>query len=55
MGVLNEKRCKNIITGDYEVFYSGQNQGRLDYQLVDTVNSSSTFRIGEKVAHLLYS
>jgi hypothetical protein len=36
---------KNILSGDYEVFYSGQNQGRLDYQLIYTINSSSTFRV----------
>ncbi len=40
-----DRILKNIISGDYEVFYSGQNQGRLDYQLIDTVNSSSTFRV----------
>lgn len=40
-----DRILKNIISGDYEVFYSGQNQGRLDYQLIDSVNSSSTFRI----------
>lgn len=27
------------------MFYSGQNQERLDYQLVDAVNSSLTFRV----------
>ena len=40
-----DRILKNIISGDYEVFYSGQNQGRLDYQLVNAVNSSSTFRV----------
>ena len=40
-----DRILKNIINGDYEVFYSGQNQGRLDYQLVDSINSSSTFRV----------
>jgi len=40
-----DRILKNIISGDHEVFYSGQNQGRLDYQLVDAVNSSSTFRV----------
>ena len=40
-----DRILKNILTGEYEVFYSGQNQGRLDYQLVDSVNSSSTFRV----------
>jgi hypothetical protein len=40
-----DRILRNIISGDYEVFYSGQNQGRLDYELVDSVNSSSTFRV----------
>ena len=40
-----DRILKNIISGGYEVFYSGQNQGRLDYQLVDAVNSSSSFRV----------
>ena len=35
----------NIITNDYEVFYSGQNQGMMDYKLIDAVNSLSTFRV----------
>jgi len=35
----------NIFSGDYEVFYSGQNQGKMDYKLVDAVNSSSIFRV----------
>lgn len=40
-----DRILKNAINGDYEVFYSGQNQGRLDYQLENTVNTSSTFRV----------
>jgi len=40
-----DRILKNIISGDYEVFYSGQNQGRLDYQLLNAVNSSSNFRV----------
>ena len=40
-----DRILKNIISGDYEVFYSGQNQGRLDYQLEDNVNASSMFRV----------
>lgn len=41
----NDRILKNILTGEYEVFYSGQNQGRMDYQLTDAVNTFSTFRI----------
>ena len=40
-----DRILKNIFSGDFEVFYSGQNQGRMDYQLIDAVNSLSTFRI----------
>jgi hypothetical protein len=40
-----DRILKNIISGDYEVLYSGQNQGKMDYQLVDSVNSSSIFRV----------
>jgi len=40
-----DRILKNIISGDYEVLYSGQNQGRMDYQLIDAVNSDSVFRI----------
>jgi hypothetical protein len=51
-----DRILKNIISDDYEVFYSGQNQGRLDYQLIDSVNSSSTFRVyyRKKTTYLLY-
>jgi hypothetical protein len=54
IGVLNnnlyyysgeDRILKNILNDDYEVFYSGQNQGRLDYQIIDAVNNSSTFRV----------
>ena len=40
-----DRILKNIVSGDYEVFYSGQNQGRLDYQLEKAVHTSSTFRV----------
>ena len=40
-----DRILKNIISGDYEVLYSGQNQGRLDYQLENTVNASLMFRV----------
>jgi len=35
----------NIITNDYEVFYSGQNQGNADIKLIETIEEQSTFRI----------
>jgi len=40
-----DRILKNIFNGDHEVFYSGQNQGRMDYQLIHAVNSFHTFRI----------
>ena len=36
---------RNVLNDDYEVFYSGQNQGRLDYQIIDAVNNSVIFRV----------
>ena len=40
-----DRMLQNIITGDYEIFYSGQNQGRFDDELIESVQSSSLFRI----------
>ena len=40
-----DRIVQNIISGDDEVLYSGQNQGRLDYQLEDSVNALSMFRV----------
>jgi hypothetical protein len=40
-----DRILKNIISGDYEVIYSGQNQGILDHQLIDGVKMSSRFRV----------
>jgi len=35
----------NIHSGDCEVFYSGQNQGRMDNQLTEAVANHDTFRV----------
>jgi len=35
----------NIITNEYEVFYSGQNQGNADHKLLESVEEQSVFRI----------
>ena len=40
-----DRILKNILSDEYEVFYSGQNQGRQDYQLINAVNVSSIFRV----------
>lgn len=41
----SDRILKNILTGEHEVLYSGQNQGRMDYQLVKSVDSFSEFRV----------
>ena len=40
-----DRILRNIINNDYEIFYSGQNQGRYDNLLIDAVNASATFRV----------
>lgn len=35
----------NIINNDYEIFYSGQNQGRMDQQLIQSIINQETFKI----------
>ena len=40
-----DRILKNIISGDYEVLYSGQNQGRIDHKLEQAVNFASQFRV----------
>lgn len=40
-----DRILKNIINGDYEVLYSGQNQGVLDHQLIRSVNDISKFEV----------
>ena len=40
-----DRILKNIITDEYEVLYSGQIQGRLDYQLEGAVMNKHNFRV----------
>ena len=40
-----DRITKNIFSGEHEVFYSGQNQGKKDYQLIDAVNEISNFKV----------
>lgn len=40
-----DRILENKFNGDYEIYYSGQNQGKLDQQLINSINNSSTFRI----------
>ena len=40
-----DKILLNVLNGEYEVFYSGQNQGKLDYQLINSINNNEEFKI----------
>ena len=40
-----DRILKNIFTGEHEVLYSGQNQGKKDSELIDAVNSLSNFKV----------
>ena len=41
----NTEILKNIFTGDYEVYYSGQRKGRMDYKLLNAVNNDDIFYV----------
>jgi hypothetical protein len=41
----NDRILKNISKNEYEVFYSGQNYGRLDDQLVTAVENQELFQV----------
>ena len=44
--LFSENRIlKNIFTNDYEVFYSGQNQGIMDHKLEESIKRGARFRI----------
>ena len=40
-----ERILNNIYKNEYDVFYSGQNKGRLDYQLTDSIKNDEIFKI----------
>lgn len=40
-----DRILRNILNNDYEIFYSGQNQGKLDNQLIDSTSNQETFKI----------
>ena len=40
-----DRILQNIISGEYEIIYSGQNQGMEDYKLINSVEEQSPFRI----------
>ena len=41
----NDRILKNIHNEDYEIFYSGQAQGRKDFQLIESVTNNDIFKI----------
>ena len=40
-----DRILKNIFSGEHEVLFSGQNQGKKDSKLIDAVNSLSNFKV----------
>ena len=40
-----DRILQNIMNHDYEIFYSGQNQGKEDYKLTDSVRDGTEFRV----------
>jgi hypothetical protein len=40
-----DRILRNILTNEHEVFYSGQNQGKDDYKLIESVESQSLFKV----------
>lgn len=47
--VYEDRVLKNIYTGDYEVYYSGQNFGMLDHQLIHGIQQQYVFRVYHRV------
>lgn len=40
-----DRILKNIDKDQYEVFYSGQNKGKLDYQLINAIQKKELFKV----------
>lgn len=40
-----DRILKNVCKTEYEVFYSGQNKGKLDYQLINAIENNDLFKI----------
>ena len=40
-----DRILKNVCKPEYEVFYSGQNKGRLDYQLINAIQNNELFKV----------
>ena len=43
--LYNDRILYNIFTKEFEVFYSGQNQGRKDHLLLNAIANNDTFKI----------
>lgn len=41
----SDKILYNILNNYYEVIYYGQNQGKLDQELIDSINNQESFKI----------
>ena len=40
-----DRILKNIVKNEYEIFYSGQNRGMIDYQLIDAIKKGDLFKV----------
>ena len=40
-----DRILKNIHKNEYEVFYSGQNKGKIDHQLIEAIRNNDIFKI----------
>ena len=50
-----DRILKNVCKTEYEVFYSGQNKGRIDYQLINAIQNDEFFKVyyrHKKVCHI---
>ena len=40
-----DRILKNVLNNEFEVFYSGQNKGKIDHQLISAVQNKELFKI----------
>jgi hypothetical protein len=40
-----DRILKNVCKNEYEVFYSGQNKGIIDYQLINAIENNELFKV----------
>lgn len=41
----SDRILRNILNNEHEVFYSGQNQGKADNELIDSIKNNENFKI----------